>query len=72
MDKAADTIQYGVGSYGVGQPNMAITWQMFEVILGRDLSRDEVESILDTPEGSAFSTYLYLRQYEVRMWSEKW
>ncbi len=72
MKKQADTIQYGLGSYGAGQPNMAITWQMFEVILGRDLSRDEVEKILDTPEGAAFSTYLSLRQYEVRMLSEEW
>ncbi|MDA1060371.1 MAG: polysaccharide deacetylase family protein [bacterium] len=72
MKKQGNVMQYGLGSLGPGQVPLPITWAMFELILERNLEREEMEKILQSPEGTALGIYLYLRQYEVRLGSTTW
>lgn len=67
--KVADTLSFGPHSIGPGQVPMAITHSMFEAILGKPLSNEEMIVILDSPEGSAFAIYLIMRQNELRLQS---
>jgi|GEM_PF-2292497 len=70
--KQADVMQYGLGLVGPGQVPRSISHVMYEAILGRNLTRIEVEKILNSPEGAAFAIYLYQRQYEERLRSSTW
>jgi len=70
--KQADVMQYGLASVGPGQVPLPISQAMYEAILERNLSREEMERILESPEGAAFGIYLYQRQYETRLSSTIW
>ena len=68
----AEVIEHGLTSVGPGQASPILIGTMFEVILERELSREEVEAILNTPEGAALGIYLHLRQNEFRLQSTEW
>jgi len=70
--KQGDVMQYGLASVGPGQVPLGISQAMYEAILHRNLSRDEMETILESPEGAALGIYLYQRQYETRLNSQIW
>ncbi len=70
LEDQAGVIKYGLGSIGPGQTPVDATGQMFEVILGRDLTEEEVSTILKHPQGAGFAIYLRLLQNERRLSSE--
>jgi peptidoglycan/xylan/chitin deacetylase (PgdA/CDA1 family) len=70
LKKPANTLQYGLGSIGPGQVPATLSQAMFELILKREITRAELEKILESPEGAAFAIYLYQRQYKTRLGSQ--
>ncbi|MFA7278276.1 MAG: polysaccharide deacetylase family protein [Candidatus Gracilibacteria bacterium] len=69
--KVGDTLQNGPKSVGPGQVPLSFMWAMCELITERKLSRDQVEDLLETPEGAALGIYLRMRQDEIALSSEK-
>jgi hypothetical protein len=67
----ADTLEYGPSSVGPAQINLDAMTILFSLILEKDLSREEVREILETPKGAAFGLYLTNRQIEQTMLSDR-
>ncbi len=65
--KIGDTLQLGPKSVGPGQVPLSFMWAMCELITQRELSREQIEIILETPQGAALGIYLRMRQDEVAL-----